>query len=162
RIRYNSIATVNVAYDAAEVLELPRTPGFVVPAVEGRRITAATISTQKYPQRSPRDGVLLRAFIGGALAPQLVELSDAELAAVAREEFADLLGIRAEPRFAVTRRWMRLLPEYGVGHVQAVTDIEGRAAALGSLALAGSAYRGVGIPDCAASGQSAAARLLSA
>lgn len=162
RIRYNSIATVNVAYDAADVPELPPTPGFVVPAVEGRRITAATISTQKYPQRSPQDGVLLRAFIGGALAPQLVELSDAQLAAIAREEFADLLGIRAEPRFAVTRRWMRLLPEYGVGHVQAVTDIERRAAALGSLALAGSAYRGVGIPDCAASGQSAAARLLSA
>ncbi len=162
RIRYNSIATVNVAYDAADVSELPRTPGFVVPAVEGRRITAATISTQKYPQRSPQDGVLLRAFIGGALAPQLVESSDAELATIARDEFAALLGIRAEPRFAVTRRWMRLLPEYGVGHAGAVADIEKRVSELGGLALAGSAYQGVGIPDCVASAQRAAARLLSA
>jgi oxygen-dependent protoporphyrinogen oxidase len=160
-IRYNSIATVNVAYDAEDVPPLPRTPGFVVPAIEGRRITAATISTQKYPDRSPKSGVLLRAFVGGALQPQLVESADARLAQIARDEFADLLKIRAEPRFAVTRRWMRLLPEYAVGHVGLVASIEQRAAALGGLALAGSAYRGVGIPDCVASGQAAAARLLS-
>jgi oxygen-dependent protoporphyrinogen oxidase len=162
RIRYNSIATVNVAYDATDVPVLPRTPGFVVPAIEGRRITAVTISTQKYPDRSPQDGVLLRAFIGGALQPQLVESSDEQLAQIAREEFADLLGIRAQPRFAVMRRWMRLLPEYGVGHLQLVASMEECVGALSGLALAGSAYRGVGIPDCVASGQAAAARVLSA
>ncbi|HET9097966.1 MAG TPA: protoporphyrinogen oxidase, partial [Candidatus Baltobacteraceae bacterium] len=162
RIRYNSIATVNLAYDAADLPALPRTPGFVVPAVEGRSITAATISTQKYPNRSPQDGVLLRAFIGGALQPHLVELADAELAHIARREFAELLGITAEPRFAVTRRWLRLLPEYGVGHVPLVASIEERAAAVGGLALAGSAYRGVGIPDCVATGESAGASVLAA
>lgn len=160
RIRYNSIATVNLAYDAADLPELPRTPGFVVPAIEERRITAATISTQKYPDRSPHDGVLLRAFIGGALQPELVQLADAELANIARDEFAALLGITAEPRFAVMRRWMRLLPEYGVGHVALVASIEERAHGLNGLALAGSAYHGVGIPDCVATGEAAAARLL--
>lgn len=162
RIRYNSIATVNLAYDAAELPALPRTPGFVVPAIEGRRITAATISTQKYPGRSPQDGVLLRAFIGGALQPQLVELADAQLAQIARDEFADLLGITAEPRFAVTRRWLRLLPEYGVGHVSLVASIEQRAAAIGDLALAGSAYHGVGIPDCVGTGEAAGTAMLAA
>lgn len=162
RIRYNSIATVNLAYDAADLPALPRTPGFVVPAIEGRRITAATISTQKYPDRSPQDGVLLRAFIGGALQPQLVELADAQLAQIARDEFAGLLGISAEPRFAVTRRWMRLLPEYGVGHVPLVASVEQRTAAVGGLALAGSAYHGVGIPDCIATGESAAEAILQA
>lgn len=160
RIRYNSIATVNLAYDAADLPALPRTPGFVVPAVEGRRITAATISTQKYPDRAPQNGVLLRAYIGGALQPQLVELPDAELAQIARDEFAELLGITAEPRFAVTRRWLRLLPEYGVGHVPLVASIEQRAAALSGLALAGSAYHGVGIPDCVATGEAASASTL--
>lgn len=161
RIRYNSIATVNVAYDAADLPQLPRTPGFVVPYVEGRRITAATISTQKYPDRSPQEGVLLRAFIGGALQPELVQLPDEQLAQIARDEFAALLGIVAQPNFAVTRRWMRLLPEYGVGHVSLVASIEERAAALPGLALAGSALHGVGMPDCVATGQTAAARLLS-
>ena len=160
RIRYNSIATVNVAYDAAQAQGLPPTPGFVVPAVEGRRITAATIATQKYPDRSPAGAVLLRAFIGGALQPELVEKPDAELAQIAREEFAALLGITAEPRFALVRRWIRMLPEYGVGHQALVASIRERAEALPGLALAGSAYSGVGIPDCIATGKAAAARVL--
>lgn len=162
RIRYNSIATVNLAYDAADVPPLPATPGFVVPAIERRRITAATISTQKYPDRSPQDGMLLRAFIGGALQPQLVELADAQLGQIAQDEIGDLLGITAQPRFAVTRRWVRLLPEYGVGHVAHVAAIEARAASLGGLALAGSAYHGVGIPDCVATGEAAADVILQA
>lgn len=162
RIRYNSIATVNLAYDAADVPPLPATPGFVVPAIERRRITAATISTQKYPDRSPQDGMLLRAFIGGALQPELVELADAQLGQIAQDEIGDLLGITAQPRFAVTRRWVRLLPEYGVGHVAHVAAIEARAASLGGLALAGSAYHGVGIPDCVATGEAAADVILQA
>jgi protoporphyrinogen/coproporphyrinogen III oxidase len=162
RIRYNSVATVNVAYESAELPALPQTPGFVVPFIEGRRITAATISSQKYPDRSPQGGTLLRAFIGGALQPELVERSDEELARIARDEFRDLLGITAQPRFAVTRRWMRLLPEYGVGHVELVGDIKDAAARYSGLALAGSAYHGVGIPDCAATGRSAAERVLAA
>lgn len=158
-IRYNSIATVNVAYDASSLPPLPPTPGFVVPFVERRKITAATITTQKYPDRSPKDGVLMRAFIGGALQPQLVELADAELASIAREEFGELLGITAEPRFAVVRRWMRLLPEYGVGHKRLVSSMEQRAASFSGLALAGSALHGVGIPDCVATGFKAAESL---
>ncbi|HKU66999.1 MAG TPA: protoporphyrinogen oxidase [Candidatus Baltobacteraceae bacterium] len=162
RIRYNSIATVNVAYDAADLPALPQTPGFVVPFVEGRRIAAATISTQKYPDRSPQAGVLLRAFIGGALQPELVELPDTDLAQIAREEFRDLLGITAQPNFALTRRWMRMLPEYGVGHLELVRDIETHTGTHRGLALAGSAYHGVGIPDCVASGRTAAEQVLAA
>lgn len=159
-IRYNSIATVNVAYDATAASKLPRTTGFVVPNIERHHITAATIVTQKYPERAPEQNVLLRAFIGGALQAQLLENSDKRLVDMAREEFARLLGITAEPVFSAVRRWMRLLPEYGLGHTMLVREIERSAAALPQLALAGSAYHGVGIPDCIHTGQLAAGRLL--
>jgi oxygen-dependent protoporphyrinogen oxidase len=49
-----------------------------------------------------------------------------------------------------------LLPEYGVGHLELVRDIETRAQRLGGLVFAGSAYRGVGIPDCVATGEAGA------
>jgi oxygen-dependent protoporphyrinogen oxidase len=161
QIRYNSIATINLAFDAGELPQLPATPGFVVPFIERRRITAATIATQKYPGRSPQGGVLIRAFAGGALQPDLVDLGDEELATLARGELRDLLNVGAEPRFAVVRRWRRLLPEYGVGHLRLVGSIDRRAAIAG-LALAGSAYHGVGLPDCLAAGSKAAERLFAA
>jgi oxygen-dependent protoporphyrinogen oxidase len=159
-IRYNSIATINLAYDRANVPELPRTTGFVVPNSEGHQITAATIVTQKYPNRAPENSVLLRAFIGGALQPALLEYDDNRLIAIAREEFARLLGVGAEPLFASVRRWNRLLPQYGVGHTTLVRDIQQRSRALPELAFAGSAFQGVGIPDCIHSGELAADRLL--
>lgn len=159
-IRHNSIATVNLAYDAREMPAMPRTPGFVVPYVEGRRITAATISTQKYPGRAPVDSVLLRAFIGGALQPELLEASDQELAKFARTDLRDLLGVRSEPHLTLVRRWNQALPEYGVGHGELTHSIEQRLPALGGLSLAGAAYHGVGIPDCIHSGEEAAVRLL--
>jgi oxygen-dependent protoporphyrinogen oxidase len=159
-IRYNSIATINIAYDAAAAPKLPRTTGFVVPYGERHHITAATIVTQKYPNRAPRDTVLLRAFIGGALQAALLEFDDERLVEMAREEFARLLGIRAEPRFVAVRRWTRLLPEYGLGHKSLIDTIQQRAASLKGTALAGSAYYGVGIPDCIHSGERAAAQLL--
>ena len=162
QIRYNSITTVNLAYDAAELPSLPPATGFVVPAIEQRRITAATIATQKYPQRAPAERVLLRAFIGGALQPELLAFSDEEPERIARAELRVLLHVSAQPQMAVVRRWDRLLPEYAVGHLRLVDTLERRAAALGGLALAGSAYRGVGIPDCIAGGQAAAGKLLSA
>ena len=160
RIRYNSIATVNLAYGQEIAKALPRTQGFVVPFVERRGIVAATISTQKYPDRAPDDVVLLRAFIGGALQAELLAKDDAQLVQIAREELSGLLGFGAAPTLCVVRRFERLLPEYGVGHVRLVEEIEARAAALPGFALAGSAFRGVGIPDCIHSGEVAAEKIL--
>jgi oxygen-dependent protoporphyrinogen oxidase len=52
------------------------------------------------------------------------------------------------------------MPQYHVGHLQRIARIEQLAARHRCLALAGNAYRGVGIPQCIASGESAAEELL--
>jgi len=155
-IRHNSIATVNLVYDAAATPKLPPSTGFVVPHIEGRRITAATFTTQKYPGRAPDGTAIVRAFIGGALQPELVELSENELVTIARDELSQLAGIAGAPKAAFVTRWRSLLPEYGLGHTDLVNQIEERAARIGGLGLAGSAHRGVGVPDCIQTGEAAA------
>jgi oxygen-dependent protoporphyrinogen oxidase len=50
-------------------------------------------------------------------------------------------------------------PCYDVGHLERVGRIE--AALPGRIALAGSAYHGVGVPDCVHSGQLAADKIIS-
>jgi oxygen-dependent protoporphyrinogen oxidase len=54
------------------------------------------------------------------------------------------------------------MPQYAVGHLDRVAAMEGRAAALGGIVLAGAAYRGVGVPDCVRSGEAAADAVLGA
>lgn len=134
--------------------------GFVVPAVERRRILAGSFSSVKFDGRAPDDGVLIRVFIGGALQSELAELPDQELTRIATEELGQLLGIAGTPRFADVARWPKSMPQYHVGHRQRVAAIEEAVAGHPGLALAGNAYHGVGIPHCIQSGEQAAERLL--
>ncbi|HEY3305344.1 MAG TPA: protoporphyrinogen oxidase [Candidatus Binatia bacterium] len=160
-IPYGSTATVNLAYRENEI---PPALGFglIAPAVESRKILACTFSSVKYPGRAPDGFVLLRAFVGGALQPFLFEQDDAAMEAGVRQELAELLGITAEPLFRRIHRHPRSMPQYPVGHLARVERIEEQVKKLPGLALAGNAYRGVGIADCVHSGERAAENLLRA
>lgn len=161
-IAYASSVVVSLAYRRAEVAHALDAFGFVVPAVERRRIIAGSFSSVKYPGRAPDGSVLLRVFVGGALQPDLVTLDDDAVLRLARDELRDLIGVSAEPGLVSIARWPGAMPQYRVGHAQRIAGIERRAAMLPGLALAGNAFHGVGLADCVRSGEEAADALLSA
>ena len=72
----------------------------------------------------------------------------------------DLVGAQGEPLFFRITRWESATPQYHIGHLNRVDEIEGRLQRLGAIAVAGSAYRGTGIPQCIRSGQQAAATVI--
>jgi oxygen-dependent protoporphyrinogen oxidase len=131
--------------------------GFVVPIGERRRILAASMASAKFPGRAPPGKLLARVFLGGALQPEILAASDAELCRVAAEELAELLAIRGSPEWSELVRWPGAMPLYHLGHLERVGRIERAVARSPGLALAGNAYHGVGVPQCIASGQRAAA-----
>jgi oxygen-dependent protoporphyrinogen oxidase len=71
-----------------------------------------------------------------------------------------VLGIDATPTLARIFRWERGMPQYNLGHLDLLREIDQRLEALPGIQLCGSAYRGVGIPDCIQSGDAAAERTL--
>lgn len=155
-IEYASSATVNLAYDAGAVRDLPDGFGVLMPAIERRRIVALSFSSLKFLNRAPTGKFLMRAFVGGALNAEMMRLEAAAMVDVVREELRDLLGIRAAPLFTHVWRWLNSMPQYKLGHLERVAAIEHQTADLTGFALAGAAYRGVGIPDCIRSGKLAA------
>lgn len=156
RFRCVSAATVSLAYRRDELAHPLDGFGFFVPRDEGRRIVASTWSSTKFDGRAPADRALIRVFAGGAGGEEAMALGDDELVAAVREELSELMGIAAAPLFARVHRWERGYPQYDVGHLHRVAAAE--ASAPPGLILAGSAYHGVGIPDCIASGRRAAGR----
>jgi oxygen-dependent protoporphyrinogen oxidase len=158
RIRYVTTGTISLAYDKRAVGAPLDGYGLVIPRTERRRINAVTISSSKFTHRAPDDAVLLRVFVGGSRNPAVAELEDAPLLDLARAELRDILGIQAEPLWSRIYRWPRSNPQYDVGHLAHIDALEALCPA--GMYLAGSAYRGVGIPDCARQGQEAAARVL--
>src|SRR5262245_27658395 len=161
-IPYASSATVTLAWRRVDILHALDGFGFVVPQVERRSIIACTFSSVKYARRAPEGFALLRVFLGGALNEAALEGDDETLTRAARAELGDLLGIQAPPLWSRVSRYPKAMPQYHVGHVARIDAIEGCLRAHPGLALAGGAYRGVGIADCVRSAEEAAARLLAA
>jgi oxygen-dependent protoporphyrinogen oxidase len=158
-ISYASSATINLAFRRKDISHSLDGFGFVVPFVEGRSLIACSFSSVKFAGRAPENHVLLRAFVGGALQPEMLERSDEELVLSIRNDLRHLIGVRAEPLFAEVARWDRSMPQYHVGHLERIRRIDERVASLPGLALAGNAFTGLGIPDCIRSGEAAAEKL---
>jgi oxygen-dependent protoporphyrinogen oxidase len=104
--------------------------------------------------------VLLRCFVGGPGKEEMVSRSDEEMIAVARRELNSLMGLDAAPIFSRIFRWEKANPQYDVDHLLLVRHIFDQCEEIPGLYLAGSAYEGVGIPDCIRQGQQAAEKVL--
>ena len=157
-IRYVSTATVSLGFRRAEFEHPLDGFGFVVSRRETTRLMACTWTSTKFSARAPADHVLVRGFVGGPHHEELVDLSGAELIQLVRQELAQTMGVTARPVVARVYHWPQANPQYDVGHLEQVAEIEAQAAAgLPGLYLTGSAYRGVGIPDCIEQGQATAA-----
>lgn len=161
RISYASAATVNLTFRESDFPRPPEAFGFVVPACEHRRIIAGSFSSFKFEGRAPSGAILVRAFVGGVMQQSMMHLSDDEIVDAVRDEFRALLGVDAAPHIAEIRRWPDSMPQYEVGHLDRVAEIERLVAAIPALAIAGAAYRGVGIPDCVRGGEQAADAIFS-
>jgi protoporphyrinogen/coproporphyrinogen III oxidase len=160
KIDYSSSAVLNLIYRRTDIPHPLNGFGFVVPRTEKRTILACSFTSVKWPDRAPQDKTLLRVFVGGALQPDVYNLADEEIECLMWEDLHTYLGIKALPLLSVISRFPRSMPQYNVGHVGLVEKIDASIAKYPGLALAGNAYRGVGIPDCVASGEAAAAAIL--
>jgi protoporphyrinogen/coproporphyrinogen III oxidase len=156
RIPYSSSLTVALGYGEPVRSSLPPGFGFLVPRSEGKRMLAATFVHNKFPFRVPENRALIRCFLGGARDEHALQLSDDEIVGIVRTELRQILGVTAEPSFARVYRWKAAMAQYGVGHLDRLERIDRVRRLLPGLALAGNAYRGIGVPDCVRSGIDAA------
>jgi protoporphyrinogen/coproporphyrinogen III oxidase len=160
-IHYSSSVTLTMGYDSRVRSSLPPGFGFLVPRSESKRLLAATFVHNKFPQRAPEDRALIRCFLGGSRDEEILQLPEDEIIRIARQELREILGLDAEPLFARIYKWKAAMAQYTVGHLDRLERIDRLRQQIPGLALAGNAYRGIGVPDCVHSGTQAAEQLLS-
>jgi protoporphyrinogen/coproporphyrinogen III oxidase len=156
----SSAVVVGFGFPNAAKLALPQGFGFLVPPGSDNLLMACTFVDQKFEDRVPQGGRLVRAFFGGKAADRLMRCGNDETAAVARLELAQILGPLPEPQMTVVRRWPRSLPQYEVGHLERIKMLDGRVRALDGLSLLGNGYRGVGVPDLVRDARAAARQMV--
>uniref|UniRef100_UPI001BDC8BD1 FAD-dependent oxidoreductase n=1 Tax=Pseudonocardia lacus TaxID=2835865 RepID=UPI001BDC8BD1 len=156
-IELASSAVVALAYRPSDAATLPRTSGALIATGEPLAVKGVTHSSTKWPHLSPDGLVRLRASVGRFGEARTLQVPDDELLARVRADLRTLAGITAAPVAAHVQRWGGGLPQYGVGHLDRVRDIE--EGLPDGLAVAGAALHGVGVPACVGTARAAAARL---
>jgi oxygen-dependent protoporphyrinogen oxidase len=159
KMEASSAVVVGFGFPDAAKFSVPPGFGFLVPPGSRSRLLACTFVDQKFDDRVPPGGRAVRAFFGGAAAERLMKCGNDEAAAVARLELAGILGPLPESQVTVVRRWPRSLPQYGVGHLERMAELDERVKALDGLWLLGNGYRGVGIPDLVRDARAAACQI---
>ncbi len=154
-----SAAVVSLGYRREQISHPLDAFGLIVPLVEKRPLIAVSFSSLKFPGRAPDGHLLLRVFIGGACQPELLEQSDDRLLETAISQLEQLVGAQGEPVLSEVARWKKTMPQYHVGHLDRVSQIESTINEIPGLELAGNAYHGVGIPACIHAGEAAAERI---
>ena len=157
-MRYVSTGTMALAYRREDVPHPLDGFGLVIPSSEKRPINALTWVSTKFDYRAPEGYALIRAFFGGLRTPESFELADDTLLDMIRSQLRDLLRIEAAPLFTRTYRQYEANPQYDVGHLDRIDAIQ--VALPAGVYVTGSAYRGIGVPDCVHQAQMTAAKVV--
>jgi protoporphyrinogen/coproporphyrinogen III oxidase len=158
QVPYVSTASVALAWRRPAIAHPLSGTGFVVARHHSDvRITACSWVSSKWDGRAPEDVALLRAFVGGAHDPDVVDLSDDDLCGVVRRDLGRVLGVSGEPLLARVYRWRHAGAQHTVGHLERLTMLEKRLTAHPGLFVAGSGFRSIGIPDCIGEARTVAA-----
>ncbi|TFV65935.1 UNVERIFIED_ORG: protoporphyrinogen oxidase [Bacillus sp. AZ43] len=144
-IPYASMAVVAMAFPGQHV---DAGSGLLVPPVTGRLVKGVTVSSAKWPHLAGQS-LLVRSSVGRFRDESELQRSDDDLAAAVVADVAELLGLE-HPEPVATRvvRWGGGLPQYLVGHQDRVDAVRAAVSAVPGLAIAGAAFRGVGVPAC--------------
>ena len=155
-IEHSGTAIATMAFNRSQMKKNITGMGFVVPGIEKSPILAGSFSSMKYEHRAPEGKLLIRIFAGGARSPEMADMPDEQLLPMLKKEMRELLKIEGEPEFEVVSHWPRTMPQYHLGHLERVTEVNALAENVPNIAIAGNALDGVGIPNCSKTGQDAA------
>ena len=144
-IEYVSTGVVLMVYANDTARDLPSGTGFVVPRGKAP-MTASTWLSNKWPTEAFGTRAVVRCYVGGAGAEDLLDEDDADLVEACARHLAAVVPLPDVPEHSAVVRWPRAMPQYGVGHLERVARI--RSGLPAGIFVTGQAYDGVGIPDC--------------
>jgi protoporphyrinogen/coproporphyrinogen III oxidase len=155
-IRSVSTAVVLLVFPPGTGDAPPDASGFVVPR-GAAPMTAATFVSRKWPHGSFGDRAVVRCYVGGAGAEDVLEASDEDIVDACARHLRAVLDLPA-PAASRVHRWWHAMPQYELGHLDRVQRI--RRTLPPGIFLVGSAFDGVGVSDLARAAEHTATRVL--
>ncbi len=133
--------------------------GFLVPAMERRKILGTIWSSSLFPDRAPAGHAALTTFVGGSRQPELTNESDAALVEMVTQELSSIMGVRGKPVYRRINRWARAIPQYRLGHISIISRIEEFERQHAGFFVSGNFRGGISVGDCVINSEKAARRV---
>ncbi|MBF0609932.1 MAG: protoporphyrinogen oxidase [Magnetococcales bacterium] len=152
-IAYAPIASVALGFVQNKVKHPLDGFGFLIPRREGVTTLGALFSSTLFAGRAPAGHVLITAFIGGAIHPEVMEKTDAGLVEQVVKDLTPCLGIQGEPVFVSLTRYQQAIPQYTMGHLTRLTQVKEELAPFANLILRANWKDGISVSDCTLHGE---------
>ena len=153
------VAVVYLGYRREQVAHPLDGLGFFAARGERLGLNGAQFCSTMFDGRAPQGHVAIAGYFGGDGSADLGRAPALDLMALARQEFADLLGARGEPVVARVRHWPRGLPQYRLGHAARIEALDSVGDRVPGLFMAGNYFDGPSVGACLARARETAARV---
>jgi protoporphyrinogen/coproporphyrinogen III oxidase len=160
KIYYPPVAEVFIGVKTQQITRALDGFGFLVPAKEERKILGTIWSSCLFPGRAPDGYAALTTFVGGSRQPAMTEKTDAELLAIVTDELTALMGLRGPASYSRITRWQRAIPQYNLGHLHRMEQLERFEKKHAGLFLTGNYRGGISVGDCVISSGKNSERIL--
>lgn len=141
-----SVALVHCGY----YQKVLRTPGFgyLLPFTQGNPLLGATFDSCFFPQHNQEPQERITLMMGGMRHPHTLDLSDAELFALAARALRQQMGIFSPPAIQEIRRLRHAIPQYHLGHQARCRALHAMIKSLyPRLSITGSCIAGISMPE---------------
>lgn len=161
QLEYAKVTQVTLGFNKWEGIGL-KAFGGLVPFIEKRDVLGVLFLSSFLKDKAPKEGAMLSIFLGGIRKPQMVELTNSQIADIVKKEVLQMMGLSEfKPDLLKIARYKHAIPQYGIESEQklkAITDIE---KSFPGLILAGNIRDGIGMADRIKQGKSMANQLIS-
>lgn len=144
---YAPIVQASVGVEKCDV-ERFKAFGGLIPSIEKRSVLGILYPSACFDNRAPKDGMLFSFFIGGVRNADICSKSDAEIEAITRKEFVEMLKLDIKSLSLIQIfRYPHAIPQYDITQgerLEAIKSIESQNI---GLYLAGNMRDGIGMPD---------------
>ncbi|MBI2342294.1 MAG: protoporphyrinogen oxidase [Deltaproteobacteria bacterium] len=144
-IEYAPIIVIHTGYKISDISRKLDGFGFLVPRKQRARILGSLWSSSLFKDRSPDGSVLFTSFMGGMLDLEALDLSNEDIMRVVQKDMARTLNIKTNPNFACITRYTHAIPQYNLGHLNRLSNIEGLRKKYKGLFLTGSYFTGISV-----------------
>lgn len=121
--------------------------GFLVPEKENRGILGTIWNSAIFSGRAPSGGGAFSTFVGGTRQPRNALLDDEGVTDLVARELRELMAIEARPDVVRIKRWPKAIPQYVLGHLDIIRELEVLEKAVPGLYIEGNFRGGISVMD---------------